>query len=101
MSLIRGRGGKCPCPVCLVPLEELHDLSKTYPLRSVEEAQEALRVYKFSKAQGEAILKSLGLRPVEVLIHHDYISMVHDTEIKLFRTFFGLSHIQIHTMHSV
>ncbi|KAG2126977.1 hypothetical protein BD769DRAFT_1668098 [Suillus cothurnatus] len=39
MSLIRGRGGKCPCPVCLVPLTELHDLSKTYPLRSVEESE--------------------------------------------------------------
>ncbi|KAG2074347.1 hypothetical protein BDR04DRAFT_976913, partial [Suillus decipiens] len=45
MSLIHGRGGKCPCPVCLVPLTELHDLLKTYPLRSVEEAKEALHTY--------------------------------------------------------
>jgi hypothetical protein len=66
MSLIRGRGGKCPCPVCLVPLEELHDLSKTYALRSIGEAMEALRVYKRSRAQGEELLKALGLRPVEV-----------------------------------
>ncbi|KAG0708024.1 hypothetical protein DFH29DRAFT_979603 [Suillus ampliporus] len=51
MSLICGRGGKCPCPVCLVPLVELHDLSKTYPLRSVEEVKEALCVYGLSKAQ--------------------------------------------------
>ncbi|KAG1865264.1 hypothetical protein F4604DRAFT_1881913 [Suillus subluteus] len=51
MSLIRGRSGKCPCPVCLVPLVELHDLSKTYPLRSMEEAKEALHVYGRSKAQ--------------------------------------------------
>ncbi|KAG1882566.1 hypothetical protein F4604DRAFT_1879304 [Suillus subluteus] len=65
MSLIRGCGGKCPCPVCLVPLAELHDLSKTYPIRTVEEGQEALRVYNgVSKAQGELILKALGLRPV-------------------------------------
>ncbi|KAG1874443.1 hypothetical protein F4604DRAFT_1880894 [Suillus subluteus] len=68
MSLICGRGGKCPCPVCLVPLAELHDLSKTYPLRSMEEAKEALRVYGRSKAQGEEILKALGLRPVEHLL---------------------------------
>ena len=74
MSLIRSRGGKCPCPMCLVPLEELHDLSKTYPLRSVEEAKEALRVYGFSKAQGKEMLKSLGLRPVEV--HTCYIIIV-------------------------
>ncbi|KAG1851702.1 hypothetical protein F4604DRAFT_1883568 [Suillus subluteus] len=65
MSLICGCGSKCPCPVCLVPLAELHDLSKTYPLRSMEEAKEALRVYGHSKAQGEEILKALGLRPVE------------------------------------
>ncbi|KAG1850743.1 hypothetical protein C8R48DRAFT_750083 [Suillus tomentosus] len=65
MSLIHGRNGKCPCPVCLVPLAELHDLSKTYPLRSMEEAKEALRVYRHSKAQGEELLKILGLRPVE------------------------------------
>jgi hypothetical protein len=39
----------------------------------VEEAQEALRVYGFSKAQGKEILKSLGLRPVEV---HTYIIIV-------------------------
>ncbi|KAG2091483.1 uncharacterized protein F5147DRAFT_822988 [Suillus discolor] len=63
MSLIRGRGGKCPCPVCLVPLAELHDLSKSYPIKTVEEAQEALRIYGCSKAEGEQILKALGLRP--------------------------------------
>ncbi|KAG2151772.1 hypothetical protein BD769DRAFT_1623523 [Suillus cothurnatus] len=69
MSLIHGRNGKCPCPVCLVPLAELHDLSKTYPLRSMEEAKEALRVYRRSKAQGEELLKILGLRPVELRQH--------------------------------
>ncbi|KIJ09892.1 hypothetical protein PAXINDRAFT_164338 [Paxillus involutus ATCC 200175] len=65
MSLIRGRSGKCPCPVCLVPLEELHDLSKSFPLRSQTEAQEALTAWEENQARGEAILKKLGLRPVE------------------------------------
>ncbi|KAG2062537.1 hypothetical protein BDR04DRAFT_1123877, partial [Suillus decipiens] len=51
MLLICGHGGKCPCLVCLVPLEELHDLSKTYPLRSMEEVKEALHIYGRSKAQ--------------------------------------------------
>ncbi|KAG1861238.1 hypothetical protein F4604DRAFT_1684061 [Suillus subluteus] len=59
MSLIRGHGGKCPCPMCLVPLEELHDLSKTYALRSIGEAMEALHVYKRSKAQAEAAFEKL------------------------------------------
>ncbi|KAG1845088.1 hypothetical protein DFJ58DRAFT_717530 [Suillus subalutaceus] len=66
MSLIRGRGGKCPCPVCLVPLEELHNLSKTHALRSIGEAMEALRVYKCSKAQ-EYLLDHMYLDPHDAL----------------------------------
>ncbi|KAG1771113.1 hypothetical protein EV702DRAFT_1181527 [Suillus placidus] len=62
MSLIRGHHSKCPCPVCLVPLEELSELSKTSAFRSVEEAIAALNVYKVSKARGEELLKALGLR---------------------------------------
>ncbi|KIK78025.1 hypothetical protein PAXRUDRAFT_17112 [Paxillus rubicundulus Ve08.2h10] len=65
MSLICGRSGKCPCPVCLVPLEELHDLSKSFLLRSQIEAQEALTAWGENQARGEAILKKLGLQPVE------------------------------------
>ncbi|KAI5993201.1 hypothetical protein EDD15DRAFT_2388095 [Pisolithus albus] len=65
MSLIRGRTGKCPCPVCLVPLEELHDISRTYPMRSVEQAQRALRIYRHNRSEGEKALKALGLRPVD------------------------------------
>ncbi|KAG1847898.1 hypothetical protein F4604DRAFT_1883959 [Suillus subluteus] len=82
MSLVCGRGGKCPCPICLVPLAELHDLSKSYPIRTVEEVQEALHVYGLSKAQGEQILKALGLRPVAnifwLILHsspHDALSL--------------------------
>ncbi|KAG1765353.1 hypothetical protein EDD22DRAFT_978791 [Suillus occidentalis] len=64
MSLICGHHSKCPCPVCLVPLEELSELSKTFAFRSVEEAIAALNVYKVSKARGEELLKALGLRTV-------------------------------------
>ncbi|KAG1849251.1 hypothetical protein F4604DRAFT_1593550 [Suillus subluteus] len=64
MSLIRGQNCKCPCPVCIVPLEELHNLSKTFALRSMQDATEALNVYKISKGRGEALLKALGLRAV-------------------------------------
>lgn len=66
MSLIRGHHSKCPCPVCLVPLEELSELSKTFAFRTVEEAIAALNVYKVSKARGEELLKALGLRAVAV-----------------------------------
>ncbi|KAG1796452.1 uncharacterized protein HD556DRAFT_1431467 [Suillus plorans] len=64
MSLICGHHIKCPCPVCLVPLEELSELSKTFAFRTVEEAIAALNVYKVSKARGEELLKALGLRAV-------------------------------------
>ncbi|KAG1874106.1 hypothetical protein C8R48DRAFT_745988 [Suillus tomentosus] len=47
MSLIRGHHSKCPCP--------------TFAFRTVEEAIAALNVYKVSKAQGEELLKALGL----------------------------------------
>ncbi|KAG2065452.1 hypothetical protein BDR04DRAFT_1130398 [Suillus decipiens] len=65
MALIRGSCGKCLCPVCLVPLEELRNLSKTFPFRSMQDAVTALNIYKVSKARGEELLKSLGLRPIE------------------------------------
>ncbi|KAG2151677.1 uncharacterized protein EDB93DRAFT_1240030 [Suillus bovinus] len=64
MSLICGHHSKCPCPVCLVPLEELSELSKTFAFRTVEEAIAALNVYKVSKTRGEELLKALGLRAV-------------------------------------
>ncbi|KAG1785043.1 uncharacterized protein HD556DRAFT_1451136 [Suillus plorans] len=64
MSLICGVQCKCPCPVCLVPLNELHDLSKTFPIRSAKDAQAALNIYKHNQTQGEEVLKGLGLRPV-------------------------------------
>ncbi|KAG1734249.1 uncharacterized protein EDB91DRAFT_1238449 [Suillus paluster] len=90
MPLIHGRGGKWPCPVCLVPLAELHDLSKTYPLRSMEEVKEALRVYRHSKAQGEELLKALGLWPVENIFWIIWFSDPHN----------ALSFDRIHSLHS-
>ncbi|KAG1889652.1 uncharacterized protein F5891DRAFT_926277, partial [Suillus fuscotomentosus] len=34
MALIRGLNSACPCPICLVPREELTDHSMTYPKRT-------------------------------------------------------------------
>ncbi|KAG1858351.1 hypothetical protein C8R48DRAFT_544380, partial [Suillus tomentosus] len=34
MALIRGLNSACPCPICLVPREELTDHSTTYPKRT-------------------------------------------------------------------
>ena len=68
MSLICSRLAKCPCPVCLVPLNELHDLAASSAPRSQEQAEAALRAWEESRAMGEEILKQLGLRPVRVCI---------------------------------
>ena len=66
MSLIHGRLGKCPCPVCLVPLEDLHDLTKSFEARSQEQAQAAFKVWQENRHRGDEMLKELGLRPVSV-----------------------------------
>ena len=66
MSLICGRLGKCPCPMCLVSLDELHDLAKSFPARFQEQAETALKAYATDRSTGNDILKSLELRPVTV-----------------------------------
>ncbi|KIJ14120.1 hypothetical protein PAXINDRAFT_163495 [Paxillus involutus ATCC 200175] len=65
MLLICGRNGKCPCTVCLVPLEELHDLAKTFPLRNSQQGEDVLKTYWVKKSIGEELLKKLGLRLVD------------------------------------
>ncbi|KAI6002407.1 hypothetical protein F5J12DRAFT_947888 [Pisolithus orientalis] len=65
MLLIHGHTGKCPCPVCLIPLGELHNISKTYPLHSMDEAQCAMHIYRHSHTEGEKVLKALGLQPID------------------------------------
>ena len=34
MASIRGANGNCPCPICVVPLNMLSDLSEEYPHRN-------------------------------------------------------------------
>ncbi|KAA1476942.1 hypothetical protein DENSPDRAFT_758082, partial [Dentipellis sp. KUC8613] len=63
MSLIRGFGGKLPCPICLVPSEDLSDLSKVYPLRtSIQSSQLVNQGKSLTRAEHEQILKKQGLR---------------------------------------
>ena len=65
MTLIRGLNGLYPCPVCLVPKEQLSDTSKTWPRRNARDHQRIL-TQKFSAAVEEEALKALSLRPVTV-----------------------------------
>ena len=66
MSLIRGCLGKCPCPVCPVPLDELHDLTKSFTTRTQAQAKSALKAWEECRREGEELLKWLGLQLVEV-----------------------------------
>jgi len=68
MALIRGINSHYPCPVCLVPSEDLSDLSKIYPLRTTEKMKEIYDTAQEADtiAEREVILKEYGLRNVEV-----------------------------------
>ncbi|KAI6005210.1 hypothetical protein F5J12DRAFT_905946 [Pisolithus orientalis] len=61
MSLIRGTKSKCPCPACLVPLEDLSQLAKSFPTCTIRQAKEALAIYQEKKSASELILKALRL----------------------------------------
>ena len=68
MALIRGTNSHYPCPVCLVPAEDLSNLSKVYPLRTTEKMKEVYETAQRAEtmAEKEALLKDYGLRNVEV-----------------------------------
>jgi len=68
MALIRGIGSHAPCPICLVPGDELSNLSDDFELRSKSSMQEAYESSKdMSAAESETAFKALGLRDIEVL----------------------------------
>ncbi|KAG2112054.1 uncharacterized protein F5147DRAFT_744680 [Suillus discolor] len=67
MALIHGLMGKFPCPICLVPHDELYKTSNIYPLRTSAGAK-ALRVQARESTTLEAreqILSSESLRDVD------------------------------------
>ena len=68
MALIRGTGGKCPCPICLVPANKLSDLSEKYTLRTAEDTQTILdEAHALVYAEDrEDLLKSYAIRNVDV-----------------------------------
>ena len=69
MVVIRGFGSYAPCPVCLIPGDQLANLSTIFPLRTKEQM---IKYYKEAQdpdlnvAEKEQILKGIGLRSVEV-----------------------------------
>lgn len=68
MSLNRGTGGHLPCSICLVPKEQLSDISGTWPLRDAVQTQNILKDARaFGRAQErESLLSQYGLRDIDV-----------------------------------
>jgi hypothetical protein len=67
MSLIRGFRGKFPCPICLVPGDELADISKTWPQWTAAHTQELLNNARgLNKTDRENLLSKNGIRNINV-----------------------------------
>ncbi|KAF8266993.1 hypothetical protein EI94DRAFT_1771963 [Lactarius quietus] len=60
------QGGKLLCPVCLVPADQLSDISRTWLLRDAAQTQGLLKdAQALDKSQGEALLSQHGLRDID------------------------------------
>lgn len=70
MALTRGQNSNYPCPVCLIPKEELTIYSKEYEIRTTRRMKEAVTTARAQRTQrlSEEILIHLGLRDVDVRI---------------------------------
>ena len=68
MSLIRGGMGLFPCPICLVPKNELSKYDSQWRKRTGEEAQRLLdnALAKGTLHEREEILQGWSLRPIQV-----------------------------------
>ena len=75
MALIRGTNGKCPCPVCLVPKDEQHNLGKTFRERTAFQSQTVVEhAMNLPHETAEKHLKKNGLRPIRV---RQFIDLLH------------------------
>jgi hypothetical protein len=67
MALVWGINSKFPCPICLVPGDQLTNLSETFPLRTTQNMKKICETAKsLNASEGEKLLKEYGLRGVEV-----------------------------------
>lgn len=68
MALIRGGMGLFPCPVCLVPKDQLSEYSLKFTPRTGKDAQDVFNTAMSQKLikDREALLQSCSLRPVQV-----------------------------------
>ncbi|KAG0698920.1 hypothetical protein DFH29DRAFT_809715 [Suillus ampliporus] len=78
MALMRGTGFNCPCPICLVPMAKLSDHAATYPIWTVEDAQNCLKLYHEDCVAGEEALKEkINLTNPHETISQDLLHIFH------------------------
>ena len=69
MAQIQGGRGKRPCPICLVPKENLSDVSTTWPLRTVKHTKQIIdQANTLNTKEGEKLLSAFGIRNVDMSI---------------------------------
>src|ERR1700690_3528438 len=62
MALIRGLGGLCPCPICLIPRTKQMDLAGNYTLRLAKDSKTLVeQTEKMRVVDRNDILKAKGL----------------------------------------
>lgn len=67
MALTRGARGKLPCPICIVPADQLSDVLTAHPLRTAQKIQEIINEANgLNITQREALLSAHGIRNVKV-----------------------------------
>ena len=68
IAAVRGMGADFPCPVCLIPKDELPGLGRTFPARTTAEMREVYQRAQSADtlAERNTILQAVGLRDVEV-----------------------------------
>ena len=69
MAQIRGGRGKRPCPICLVPKENLSDVSTTWPLKTVKHTKQIIdQANTLNTKEGEKLLSAFGIHNVDMSI---------------------------------
>ena len=71
MGLLRGLKSLYPCPICLVPHDQLSNLRVRYQRRTVADTRDTVKqAGRLNKKDAEALLKGKGLRQIRVRTRH-------------------------------
>jgi hypothetical protein len=69
MALIRGLRGLCPCPKCLVPKDQLSDLTQHHLLRTGQGVKDLfVEAANLGAVDKDNLLKEQGLHDIEVCV---------------------------------